>query len=790
MENLGVEEPSDIAFVEKEIIYNIATYITGSNWLQTTKYLFELHKKGILKEEQYQKLQYLKLLTKDDKYIIPANRCFFSDCYNPRLKLEEFYRKENFYVSEKYLENDSTKIEWRNFFIKIGVSEDLDYKEYKNLWPQDREGFYQEFFSQYPGFEYTGWVTSFRYFHAYTIYKISFIELAENYKFSLIFWKSVLSNLDTGLFRKPFRGHWGDSGNYGYIEGHVQSKSYNEWVIENKAVIPTTLGFCIRAKDTFINDQEITDIAGKFLPVFDYDKPLPEEWRKLLPFKDKLELNDYLTVLEKIAEQTEEDQILRKYNRKRIGLIYNKLASLLPNFSEEKRQEITDWANENKLLSANGKFEIASELKWIKIDGFTTASEKLKIIQLPENCETNSKSFEELISLFQIQIIDKFIPTFEKEKKDYELKNKLQNILPYFVAIIEKKQYAAFTKEFDRLFSIVTKSDIFNATEIKLSFKYQKETIEGASQNVFRELNKFYFKGKWRSPITMFTLIPELSRLLEVTGLNDELRLLLQLDENEIKEWLVEQGLDLSNIQTKPEFAKAVEKVKEYKTEQGIVETPSTNLIQSNDLDKLLKEKNLTIDQLLSFIANLDADEIEDGITFSSNNHLEQKGKNEENRIARELVYERLTSEGFTFKNGIGDNSVVNGVVKDGVEYPLVIKSYRNTSYKFNIRPNEWLQLSKPNAMFWVHRGNGKLEVLKLEGLLRANSDFHVQFETSTFSFEGLVKFAEVFRFVRNVHFQLDAPNFSIAKAFEEYRFDKRDISIAANGKDNSNLLH
>ena len=87
----------------------------------------------------------------------------------------------------------------------------------------------------------------------------------------------------------------------------------------------------------------------------------------------------------------------------------------------------------------------------------------------------------------------------------------------------------------------------------------------------------------------MFTLIPELAGLLEVTGLNDELRLLLESDENEIKEWFVEQGVDLISIQTKPEFAKAIETVKENTTEEGVVEPPLTNLIQSNDLEKLFK---------------------------------------------------------------------------------------------------------------------------------------------------------------------------------------------------------
>ena len=92
--------------------------------------------------------------------------------------------------------------------------------------------------------------------------------------------------------------------------------------------------------------------------------------------------------------------------------------------------------------------------------------------------------------------------------------------------------------------------------------------------------------------------------------------------------------------------------------------------------------------------------------------------------------------------------------------------------------------------MFWVHRGNRVLEVLNLEGLLRANSEFHVRFDTSTFSFEGLVKFAEVFRFVKNVHFQLYALNFSMTKAFEEYEFDKRKKDLKEVGRDKQELLH
>lgn len=555
LEQLGVKEPSDTAYLENEIIGNIENCINKDNYLRVTRYLFNQHKKSLLTDWHFDKLQDLKIFT-TSKEFKPANECYLSDFYEPSLKLEKV-NEAGKYVSETYKQPEDLISEWKTLFLKIGISENISMIRIKTSI-NSNNGIEKEYFIEVgneakQGHSYPHLVGSS---NSITLDKIRYSEFAVDYKFSKVFWQQAIKTIQISSIRQYAYMPWG------YYGSQQAIKNYFFWSIENSEIFPSSTKECLSAKELFINDKEITDIAGKYLPVFDYDEPLPDEWRTLLPFKDRLELNDYLTVLEKIAEQAEEDEILRKYNRKKIGLIYNKLASLLPNFSEEKKEAIKNWADESKLLSANGKFENTNELKWIKIDGFTSASEKLKIIQFPENCDINSKTFEELISLFQVQIINKFIPTFENEKKELELKNKLQNILPYFVAIIEKKQYAEYTKEFDRLFSVVTKTEFFNAAEIKLSFNYQEETIEGASLNVFREMNDFYFKGRWRSPITMFTLIPELSSLLEVTGLNDELRLLLQLDEAEIIEWLTDLGYDIPDIKTKPEYQKAKQKIK------------------------------------------------------------------------------------------------------------------------------------------------------------------------------------------------------------------------------------
>ena len=182
--------------------------------------------------------------------------------------------------------------------------------------------------------------------------------------------------------------------------------------------------------------------------------------------------------------------------------------------------------------------------------------------------------------------------------------------------------------------------------------------------------------------------------------------------------------------------------------------------------------------------------EDEENIPTSSKNHLAQNRKHEANREARDKVLKRLKERGYDITKADATHSVVNGVFKDGKEYPLVIKSYRNTSFKFNIRPNEWAQLDRENAMFWVHRGGGEVVPLRLEDLLASNREFHVQFETATFEREGMLKFAKAFQYVRNVHFQLDAPLFSVADSLAEWRFNVRTDEKLKKGDDNDKLLH
>lgn len=138
---------------------------------------------------------------------------------------------------------------------------------------------------------------------------------------------------------------------------------------------------------------------------------------------------------------------------------------------------------------------------------------------------------------------------------------------------------------------------------------------------------------------------------------------------------------------------------------------------------------------------------------------LSTEKQKEANREAREIVKEELEPLGFVFTQGIGHYSTVNGVVKDGIEYPIVIKSYSSfNNQPFKIGANEWIQLMKENSMFFIHRGNRNLSYLKLNDLLKKQDNITLSFSTENLEQNNRIEnFAQLLRYFKNVHFNFES---------------------------------
>jgi len=174
------------------------------------------------------------------------------------------------------------------------------------------------------------------------------------------------------------------------------------------------------------------------------------------------------------------------------------------------------------------------------------------------------------------------------------------------------------------------------------------------------------------------------------------------------------------------------------------------------------------------------------------NSDISKNDQKEANREAKEIVKEKLESLGFEFTKGIDEFSTINGVKKEGIEYPLVVKSYKDQEEPLKIGANEWIHLMRPNSMFWVYFGNDKIACLKLNELLRKQDNLTISFNTENLDFENrLEKFAELLRYFGDVHFDFHSvkpSNYSAANVMSNYQFDERKTEEDLSG-DNQDLL-
>jgi hypothetical protein len=239
------------------------------------------------------------------------------------------------------------------------------------------------------------------------------------------------------------------------------------------------------------------------------------------------------------------------------------------------------------------------------------------------------------------------------------------------------------------------------------------------------------------------------------------------------------------------ELEKLLEEKKQYEQEKKSLEEKLEELKTNNPESPEIIEIEARLTEI-----NNQINPIEDTIIAIEKGFgdLGKQGQIDENIEAKKLVKERLEIENYVFPdNYLEQYSTINGVTKDGVEYPLVVKSYKYAAASLKIGANEWIQLMKKKSMFWAHFGNGKLGCIKMGDLLRNQEKLTINFSTKnldafrfseedlndiqTGNLTGLDIFAKLLHYFNDVHFDFDSispDNYSTADKLNDYRFDHR----------------
>lgn len=514
----------------------------------------------------------------------------------------------------------------------------------------------------------------------------------------------------------------------GYVQYSWQNKShiddnFFEWSISNKAIIPTTQHKMEIASNVFVN--HLSELCGTYLPVIDINSEIPLDWINLLNLKQSLEIEDMLMVLRNISQESNSEIISQ--NKYLITNIYSKIADELPHLHSSKINTIKDWSKENKILSKGEIFVSPKELNYITIDGSSSKR------QVYIGKQKDRDGVLKLLSLMGVKIITEGNVSPINDIPNTDIPNRLLSTLPALAVLARDcNEIKSYQESKEILQKKIENTKFYQCQKINLAYDDSGDTI---SKIAFAQEGKFYFTGELR-PAKIEPLLHPLCSYLGIRGKERELFV----------------------IMTEPEFS-------------GIIEYLEDKEYDVTDI----KSEMLPITASEGSVVTVGG-QIGGGIDT-----VKQIADNHE---AKRLVLAKLEEEGFDVRDVDSEYSVIKGVNRDGVAYPLVVKSCKSQDHKLFLNPNEWRHLFKPNSMLWLHLGNGVVAPIKAHELFTYQDKLSLTFDTVNLMMDDRInKIMEVMHYFNNVHLDVSTlnPNKHRAENLEEYLFNDNNI-------DNSDL--
>lgn len=500
---------------------------------------------------------------------------------------------------------------------------------------------------------------------------------------------------------------------------HIDDNFF-EWSISNKAIIPTTQHKMEIASNVFVN--HLSELCGTYLPVIDINSEIPLDWINLLHLKQSLEIEDMLMVLRNISKESNSE--ITSQNKYLITNIYSKIADELPHLHSSKINTIKDWSKENKILSKGEIFVSPKELNYITIDGSSSKR------QVYIGKQKDRDGVLKLLSLMGVKIIteDNVSPTFDNDILNTNIPTRLLSTLPALAVLARDCNVGKSYQECKEILrKKIEDTKFYQCQKINLAYDDSGDTI---SKITFAQEGKFYFTGELR-PAKIEPLLHPLCSYLGIKGKERELFV----------------------IMTEPEFS-------------GIIEYLEDKEYDVTDI----KSEMLPITTSGGSVVSVGG-QIGGGVDTAK--------QIADNNEAKGLVLAKLKNEGFDVSDIDSEYSVIKGVTRDGVAYPLVVKSCKSWDHKLFLNPNEWRQLFKPNSMLWLHLGNGVVAPIKAHELFTYQDKLSLTFDTVNLMMDDRInKIMEVMRYFNNVHLDVATlnPDKRRAEHMEEYLFNNNNV--------------
>lgn len=723
---LGMRDLSNVSFVE--YLLSHPDYITTANALSIGRFLFTTWKQENFLEDasKAEKIKNLCFLAKDGQ-LRPICNLYLGSIYRPNDDMESICQQAELYISDDYPENQDVD-DWAFFLKKCGAiykvgiaakdyaSSDLGFSFLQSTADSFRDC--PRPYNPYRG--YWGYPNPIHSIH----FKVTY--------FTFVDFKNPNCELDKFIFSKVLsteRNKWlavdKIYGNVSYWGTRVECDLSQFAPYEYTSHYNSFLEYIIANEQKFPTTQGTSMSPAE---VFINTPSIAELGGHYLPilaidtqvhdsWKNILPFKQHLTIenLLTILHRISIDEEELELKKERISKIYREIIER----DQQESYVIADWGRNHTILSQSGEFLPANELTYITVDGFN--NEGNKVYSEKVGRENRDKLLTLLRTLGVKVITHKDInPSFTNPVENDELKTKLKSKLQY-IALLQNESKLGFEERKAELERKIFDTHFYKCDSISLTYGEENDTISKAT---FSQGDNFYYTGNI-SPALIEPLLSPLSNHLNLGNGNESklMVILLTSDHQSLVDYLTDCRCDVGK------------------------------------LDPLaLPDDEETIIGL----------EIDTGL-----NSIEAIAESNE---AKRSVLQKLEQEGFDVSKKEDSYSVINGVTRNNVTYPLVVKSCKNSEHRIFLNPSEWSQLFKPNSMLWLHFGGGVVAPIKAYELFTYQDKLTLSFDTMNLMSDDRVnKIMEVMHFFNKVHLNLAAinPDTHRGDRLEDYLFNE-----------------
>lgn len=538
LKKLGVEEKTDKAYFEKNILDKIENYANEKNTFSEMKRFFYMWMEGDISNENFKEFSKIDILTSKGT-LKKVSQCYFSNIFNPDLKIETILI-EDIFLNEEYLFKDEDKDQIKIFFKKLGVKDSMklivEDSRISKLDLNKKYDLNQDYFSS------AGHQTGYSHLpiESYSSFvNLEFLEKTDSYTFSKVFWNYILSLYSVDKINIGSKGFWGYSTQRGYHTGQTV-ENYLKWYVMNNNCIPSFFKESKKSVDIYFLNNEMLDLCEDYLPIVDIEN-IEESWVSFFGFRTILEEKDYLTLYNRIITDVDSTSLIKQKNIDKIQKIIKYFLDNISSWDKNKLEDFSEWFYNQKHMSINSKCLELTELKFTFENDISIFGDKIEFICFSAENKSH-QNFDKFIELVRIgKLTEKDLKIVKTgECRVSTLKLELEKKYPLLISYLQYFDSIFIDEKVEELRIKIEELEVYEFEELK--------TFCGSISSYF-EKNVLNIRKSWKKESVQFELFDRLIKYFNLKGKQKELTFILRANIEDIKEEFDEKGIPIPDLQ-------------------------------------------------------------------------------------------------------------------------------------------------------------------------------------------------------------------------------------------------